>query len=151
VGHKHTKEEILEGAVAVAFADGVSQLTFGRVAKRLGISDRIVVYYFPSKDDLVGDVLGALGLQLMEALAPAVSSPVSDHLHLVRAVWPVLARAESDPVFALSSKRVGRRPPASSPTAPWCPSSSTPGSPGPPSSSTEPRVLDAPRPKRPSR
>jgi AcrR family transcriptional regulator len=101
VGHKHTKEEILDGAVAVAFADGVSQLTFGRVAKHLGISDRIVVYYFPSKDDLVGDVLAALGGRLMEALAPAFASPVSDHLHLVRVAWPVVATAEADPVFAL--------------------------------------------------
>ena len=101
MGHKHTKEEILDGAVAVAFADGVSQLTFGRVAKHLGISDRIVVYYFPSKDDLVGDVLTALGGRLMEALAPAFASPVQDHLHLVRVAWPVLADANADPVFAL--------------------------------------------------
>ena len=52
MGHKHTKEEILEGALAAAFDDGLSQLTFGRLAKRLGINDRVVVYYFPSKDDL---------------------------------------------------------------------------------------------------
>jgi len=49
MGYRHTKEEILEGALAVAFADGLSQLTYGRVARRLGISDRIVVYYFPSR------------------------------------------------------------------------------------------------------
>lgn len=101
MGHKHTKNEILAGALATAFADGLSQLTFGRVAKRLGISDRVVVYYFPTKDELVGQVLVALGLQLQDTLARAFTSPASDHLALVRLAWPLLARPKSDPVFAL--------------------------------------------------
>jgi AcrR family transcriptional regulator len=101
MGHKHAKDEILDGALAAAFEEGLSQLTFGRIAKRLGISDRIVVYYFPTKDDLIGEVLVAMGTQLQETLAPAFSSPVADHVGLLRAAWPVLARPEADPVFAL--------------------------------------------------
>lgn len=101
VGHKHTKEELLAGALEVAFADGLSALTYGRVAKHLGISDRTVVYYFASKDVLVTEVLTALGGQLMEALAPAFAAPAEDHLALARAAWPLLATAEADPVFAL--------------------------------------------------
>ena len=101
MGHKHTKAEILDGALAAAFDDGLSALTFGRVAKRLGISDRVVVYYFPSKDDLVGDVLVAMGTKLQETLAPAFVAPADDHLGLLRKAWPMLARTEADPVFAL--------------------------------------------------
>jgi len=101
MGYRHTKEEILAGALAAAFEDGLSQLTFGRVAKRVGVSDRIVVYYFPSKDDLISEVLVGVGLELQATLAPALTEPVDDHLELVRTVWPVLARAEADPVFAL--------------------------------------------------
>lgn len=101
MGHKHTRDEILGGALATAFADGLSQLTFGRAAKRLGISDRVVVYYFPTKDELVGQVLVAMGLRLQHTLARAFASPASDHLALVRLAWPLLARPESDPVFAL--------------------------------------------------
>lgn len=101
MGHKHSRNEILDGAVAVAFADGLSKLTFGRVAARLGTSDRIVVYYFPSKNDLITAVLLAVGAQLQETIAAAMASPVADHLGLARAAWPVLARAESDPIFAL--------------------------------------------------
>ena len=101
MGHKHTREEMLEAALATAFEFGLSQLTYGRVAKRLGIHDRTVVYYFPSKDDLVGDVLVALGAQLQQTLAPAFAAPAADHLALVRAAWPVLARPAADPVFAL--------------------------------------------------
>ncbi len=101
MGHKHTRADILDGALATAFADGLSQVTFGRVAKRLGVSDRIVVYYFPSKDELVGAVLGALGARLQETLAPAFAEPAADHVAIARAAWPLLARPEADPVFAL--------------------------------------------------
>jgi AcrR family transcriptional regulator len=101
MGHKHEKDEILAGALGAAFADGLSQLTFGRVAKRLGISDRIVVYYFPTKDDLVGEVLLAMGIELQQTLAPAFTAPAADHLGLAQVAWPILARPEADRVFAL--------------------------------------------------
>ncbi len=101
MGHKHTKAEILAGALAAAFEDGLSQLTFGRLAKRLGISDRIVVYYFPTKDDLIGEVLYAMGAELQATLAPTFSTPAADHVGLLRTAWPLLARPETDPVFAL--------------------------------------------------
>jgi AcrR family transcriptional regulator len=101
MGYRHTREEILDGALAVAFDDGLSQLTYGRVAKRLEISDRVVVYYFPSKDDLVSEVLVAVGAQLQQTLEPAFGSPASDHLELLRAAWPILAQADADAVFAL--------------------------------------------------
>jgi AcrR family transcriptional regulator len=101
VGHKHSKAEILEGALAAAFDDGLSQLTFGRVAKRLGISDRVVVYYFPTKADLISEVIIAMGAQLQETLAPALARRAGDHLELIRAAWPVLATPDADAVFAL--------------------------------------------------
>lgn len=101
MGHKHTKDDILAGALATAFSDGLSRLTFGRVAKRLGINDRTVVYYFPTKEDLIAEVLVAMGLELQATLAPSFSTPAPDHLALVRAAWPVLTTADADPVFAL--------------------------------------------------
>jgi AcrR family transcriptional regulator len=101
MGHKHSKADILDGALAAAFDDGLSQLSFGRVAKRLGISDRIVVYYFPSKDDLIGEVLYAVGAELQATLAPAFTTPAEGYIELLRTAWPILARSEADPVFAL--------------------------------------------------
>jgi AcrR family transcriptional regulator len=101
MGYRHTKQEILDGALAAAIDDGLSQLTFGRVARRLGINDRTVVYYFPTKDALITEVVVSMGLQLQETLAEAFSTPAADHLELARAAWPVLARDEADPVFAL--------------------------------------------------
>ncbi len=101
MGHKYTKEEILAGGLEAALADGLSQLTFGRLARRLGISDRIIVYYFPSKDDLIAEVLFAMGITLQNTLAPAFDARAADHLELVRRAWPVLATRQADPIFAL--------------------------------------------------
>lgn len=101
MGHKHTKAEILEGALSAALDDGLSQLTFGRLAKRLGVSDRVVVYYFPTKDDLISEVIIAMGLQLQETLAEAFVAPVAGHLELMATVWSVVATPEADRVFAL--------------------------------------------------
>lgn len=101
MGYRHTKSQILEGALSAALSDGLSQLSFGRLARRLGISDRVIVYYFPSKEDLISDVLLGLGLQLQAALEPAFATRADDHVELLRAAWPILARNEVDPVFAL--------------------------------------------------
>lgn len=99
--HRHSKEEILDGALAAALDDGLSQLTFGRLAKRLGINDRVIVYYFPTKDELVSAVIAALGLELQQGLAAAVTRTAADHRELVALAWPVLATPEADRVFAL--------------------------------------------------
>lgn len=101
MGYKHTRQDLLEGALAAAIDDGLSQLTFGRLAKRLGINDRTIVYYFPTKDDLITEVVLSMGLQLQQTLADAFSTPASDHLELARLAWPVLADVEVDPIFAL--------------------------------------------------
>lgn len=101
MGHKHTKAEILDGALGAALEDGLSQLTFGRVAKRLGINDRTIVYYFPTKDHLVTEVIMSMGVLLQEVLGGAFSKPADDYVELARAAWPVLACAETDPIFAL--------------------------------------------------
>jgi AcrR family transcriptional regulator len=101
MGYRHTKQEILDGALAAAMDDGLSQLSFGRVAKRLGINDRTVVYYFPTKEDLITEVVMSMGLQLQQTLGQAFATPATDHLELARAAWPVLARDETDRIFAL--------------------------------------------------
>ena len=107
MGHKHSKEEILAAALEAALDGGLSQLTFGRLAVRLGISDRMVVYYFPSKDDLIREVLVSMGLRLQQTLAEAFTQPAADHLALVATAWPVLARPVADPIFALFFEAMG--------------------------------------------
>ena len=107
MGHKHSREEILDGALEAAVADGLSQLTFGRLARRLGVSDRVVVYYFPSKTELIVSVLTLLGERLQGVLARAFTEKGGDHLELARAAWPVVATPESDPLFGVYFEAIG--------------------------------------------
>ena len=98
---KHAKDELLAAAVAVAREEGLRQLSFGRVAKRAGTNDRTVVYYFPSKDQLVGAVLLALSRDLEARLSAVGDERRRGHLDLLAVAWPVLAHPDADAVFAL--------------------------------------------------
>lgn len=107
VGTRHDRDELLAGAIALVFEEGLGQLTFGRLARRLGISDRMVVYYFPNKNDLVAAVLAELGAQLQQTLAAAFAAPAAGYRAIVATAWPILARPAVDPVFALFFEAAG--------------------------------------------
>ena len=107
MGHRHTKEQLLAAALDAATDEGLSGLTFGRLAKRVGTSDRMLVYYFPTKHDLVHEVLDEMGARLRGALAAAIPAAARDHVELVRAAWPVLAQTAVDPTFALFFEALG--------------------------------------------
>lgn len=108
MGHKYSREEILDGALDAAVAEGLSRLTFGRLARRLGVSDRVIVYYFPSKTELIVAILSDVAAQLQAVLAGAFTGPAAGHRELAREAWPVLATAETDPVFGLYFEAIGQ-------------------------------------------
>jgi AcrR family transcriptional regulator len=107
VGHKYTREQLLDAAIDAAVDEGIGQLTFGRLAKRIGVSDRIIVYYFPTKDTLIGDVLMAVGIRLQVTVTAAAVHPAADHRELLRMVWPALTGPKADVTFALFFEAVG--------------------------------------------
>ena len=107
MGYRHSADEILDAAVACVHEDGLHQLTFGRVAKRLGINDRTIVYYFPTKADLITAVLAKVGERMQQVLAEAFQGPVDDHRALLAQAWPVLATPDADPTFTVFFQTVG--------------------------------------------
>ena len=50
------------------------------IAERIGVTKGTVYVYFPTKDDLVSEVILAMGIQLQHTLAAAFSGRAPDHL-----------------------------------------------------------------------
>ena len=107
MGYRHSSEEILEAAVAVALESGLAVLTFKRVGERLEISDRTVVYYFPTKLDLIRGVADALVADMVQLLEEAFGSQRLTQKDLMNRAWPVLTTAPADRVFALYFEIIG--------------------------------------------
>lgn len=107
MGYRHSREDILEAAIAVVLDAGMAGLTFNRVGERLGISDRTVVYYFPTKSDLVTAVAGALSVDLLGLLEQAFGSEPLTVAELLDRAWPTLTSGRADRVFALYFEMVG--------------------------------------------
>ena len=107
MGYRHSADEILDEAVEVAVANGLAELTFAKVAAGLGISDRMVVYYFPTKLDLVAGVAIRLGDELQLLLAKAFGDERRTPDELLALAWPVLASRRGDRVFALFFEMIG--------------------------------------------
>ncbi len=107
MGYRHSRDEILAAAVAVAADRGLAGLTFGTVGERLGISDRTVVYYFATKPALVTSVVEALGADMQVLLDAAFGSRPLGPDDLIERAWPVLATVDGDRVFRLFFEAVG--------------------------------------------
>lgn len=107
MGPRYSAPDVLSSAVHVSLEGGLSALTFGRVAEHLGSSDRMVVYYFPTKTDLVAAVVAELGTELQQLLGVAFGDEPATPDQLVKAAWPVLSSKRGDRIFAVFFEMIG--------------------------------------------
>lgn len=107
MGYKHDGGDILAAAVAEAFDHGFGRLTFATVGKRLGVSDRTVVYYFATKAELIEATLGAMSAELLTVLEDAFGSDPLPADELMQRAWPVMSSAQAAPVMRVFFEVVG--------------------------------------------
>lgn len=99
MGYKHDHDTLLTAAVGFVETNGLSRLTFGRLAKHMGIADRTLVYYFPTKADIITEVLEAISVRLLGRLAAAFGDESLPRIELLKQAWPVVTSTEAAPTF----------------------------------------------------
>lgn len=73
---RNTRQEILEAVRDLVRAGGPSLVTFDGVAERLNVSKQAVIYWFPTKEDLIaGAALPALTEEAERATAAVADAP----------------------------------------------------------------------------
>ena len=107
MGYVHSPERILSAAVAVVQQVGLAELTYKRVGEHLGIADRTVVYYFPTKADLVLAVLVVVAEKVGDAMAALLDERDLTPGQAMAAIWQSLANDELDPYFRVYIELLG--------------------------------------------
>lgn len=107
MGYRHNVDDVLDAAVAVAGYDGLGELTFRAISRRLGIADRTVVHYFQTKTTLLEAVLHRATDRLVAVLDPSVGDQPRPGPQLLAASWAALLQPEAAPWLRLYAETMG--------------------------------------------
>lgn len=81
-----TRERILDAATDLFGLRGVDSVSLDVIAAEVGVAKQTLLYWFPSKDDLVQAVLVQAALQLTVAIEAAIRATTDDPLDRIDAV-----------------------------------------------------------------
>lgn len=101
------RRAIVTGAAAYVLSEGLTGLSLRPLAASLGTSDRMLLYYFSSKDELVGEVLRVLSAELQAVLAAGMTRDRVSAKALVEAADELLSRPEMRPAIAVCLELLG--------------------------------------------
>lgn len=119
------RADIIERLTAFVLAEGLSASSLRPLAKAAGTSDRMLLYYFKDKSDIITAVLEQISAQLVEMIADRTATELMPVDALRRklagivfedALWPymriwleVAARAAmGDPFYRAVGEQIGR-------------------------------------------
>lgn len=100
-GRPDQRDTLLTGAVGHVLDRGVATLSLRPLAAALGTSDRMLLYYFGTRDELLVAVLERVGHQLQGALAAAVPDGRLTPEVLLERLWAVLQDDAAEPHLRL--------------------------------------------------
>lgn len=107
-GRPEQREAFLLGAVEHVLRNGASGLSLRPLAAALGTSDRMLLYYFGSRERLLETVLDRVGDGLVAALSDAVPQGRSEPQVLLRALWSIAGDPAVQPVLRLYVEILGQ-------------------------------------------
>ncbi len=107
-GRPEQREAFLAGAVEHVLRHGVSGLSLRPLAAALGTSDRMLLYYFGTRELLLEQVLDRVGDGLVAALSEAVPPGRSAPEVLLRSVWTQVRVPAVEPVLRLYVEILGQ-------------------------------------------
>jgi len=85
------KADLLERAVELAAANGLSDVSLRHMATALGTSHRMLIYHFGSKEGLLVAVINEMERRQLETMAALDANPSLSVAEQVRAMWRQLA------------------------------------------------------------
>lgn len=110
---RSTRERILDAALDLFGARGVDAVSLDEIARAVGVRKQTVLYWFPSKDDLVDAVLETVAAELALVIDAAVRSAPDDPLDRIDAVVRAVFRpAVRRPALLGLVREVSRLPEA---------------------------------------
>ncbi len=108
-----TRQRILDAAIDLFGSRGVDAVSLDEIARSVGIRKQTVLYWFPSKDELVDAVLEAVAAELHVSIEAAIRSADDDPLDRIDAVIEAVFRpAVRRPALLGLVREVSRLPDA---------------------------------------
>lgn len=106
-GRPEQREALLDGAVQHVLREGVGTLSLRPIAAALGTSDRMLRYYFGSRDTFLAAILARVGAGLLDRLTMTLPTGLSRPDQLLTALWEVGTDATSEPMLWLYLEVLG--------------------------------------------
>jgi AcrR family transcriptional regulator len=89
--HEGRRKEVLDAAVAYIVVNGLSDLSMRQMATELGISHRMLVHHFGSKDEMVERVLGEMRARMLQQLQETAQREDQDVLTMQDESWALVS------------------------------------------------------------
>jgi AcrR family transcriptional regulator len=98
---------MLDTAVQLLAEQGLTAVTYRRIGERLGVPDRTVVYYFPTKSDLLSVVLDVYAHHLQSLLHTALGGEPLPPKQLLHRTWSALRTPQADATLRVYFEVIG--------------------------------------------
>src|SRR5213083_2915651 len=107
-GGERRRTTIVEESIRQFGRDGYNGASLERIAQAIGVRKQTLLYYFPTKDDLLEACLAAAGQRVAEEIASALEGPATPGERAEHVIHAVYSLAEEWPEFPMFIREAGR-------------------------------------------